>query len=145
MKSRFSARQHFPLYTKVLLKTIRNPALMYFIIVGNFLLACSILIFFHAEHGNNPDVKTYWDAVWWGFTTITTVGYGDVVPVTIQGRIVSILLMVIGVSFFASFTALFVTTFVRLDTAETERELNLVFEKLNSLEQKLDTLLHNKN
>jgi len=52
---------------------------------------------FEKQDGN---IKTAEDAVWWAVTTITTVGYGDRYPVTTEGRIVAIALMVVGVGLF---------------------------------------------
>ncbi len=45
------------------------------------------------------------DALWWGFQTITTVGYGDRYPVTDAGRLVGVALMTVGVGLFGTFTA----------------------------------------
>ncbi|WP_238220063.1 potassium channel family protein [Tsukamurella pulmonis] len=58
---------------------------------------CS-LAFLDAERGA-PDTKVtgYGDALWWAAVTVTTVGYGDVYPVTTEGRIVALLLMVVGI------------------------------------------------
>src|SRR6185369_15659654 len=43
------------------------------------------------------DFKTFWDGVWWAVVTVTTVGYGDVYPTTVAGRVVAIALMLVGV------------------------------------------------
>ncbi len=58
---------------------------------------CS-LAFLDAERGA-PDTKVtdYGDALWWAAVTVTTVGYGDVYPVTVEGRVVSIVLMAFGI------------------------------------------------
>ena len=45
------------------------------------------------------------DALWWSAATITTVGYGDVVPVTTAGRVIGVVTMVVGISTFAIVTA----------------------------------------
>ena len=52
---------------------------------------------YNAEHATNPDFATYGDAMWWGIVTLTTVGYGDIVPITYTGRIAGVLLMVTGI------------------------------------------------
>ena len=52
-------------------------------------------------------MTTYLDALWWSFATTSTVGYGDIVPVTTWGKILGILLMLIGVALFGIYTALF--------------------------------------
>lgn len=59
------------------------------------ILACSIL----AKALNESQFPTWGDAVWWGFVTFTTVGYGDFYPNDTGGRIVAIVLMIGGVAF----------------------------------------------
>lgn len=54
-------------------------------------------------HGN---IKNAEDALWWTVTTVTTVGYGDLYPVTRMGRIISVLLMLSGITMFSSITAI---------------------------------------
>jgi voltage-gated potassium channel len=68
---------------------------------------------YDAERGA-PDasIVTYGDAVWWGFTTITTVGYGDAYPVTGEGRLVAVLLMLGGIALLGVVTAAVASWFV---------------------------------
>ena len=53
---------------------------------------------YRAEHATNPAFKTFGDALWWAIVTLTTVGYGDVVPVTTAGRIDGVMIMIAGVA-----------------------------------------------
>ena len=55
--------------------------------------------------GEDGRVSSFFDALWWSTSTITTVGYGDVFPVTAAGRLVAGLTMVVGISTFAVVTA----------------------------------------
>lgn len=71
--------------------------------------AISVLQFETAPESN---IKTAEDAIWWAFTTITSVGYGDVYPVTSEGRVVGIVLMTVGVGLFGTFTAYVASWFV---------------------------------
>lgn len=58
-----------------------------------------------AERGVNATVDSPFDAFWWGISTLTTVGYGDVYPMTPEGRIAAAVLMLLGISLFSAITA----------------------------------------
>jgi len=64
---------------------------------GGMLLFCSWMAY-NAEHPVNPEFANYGDALWWGTVTLTTVGYGDIVPETEPGRIAGVFLMVTGIA-----------------------------------------------
>jgi len=51
------------------------------------------------------NIKSFGDAIWWACTTVTTVGYGDRYPVTFQGRLIAVVLMVVGIGVVGSVTA----------------------------------------
>lgn len=63
----------------------------------------AILQFENIPAGN---IRTAEDALWWSYTTITTVGYGDRFPVTTGGRLVGVGLMTVGVGIFGTYTAI---------------------------------------
>lgn len=57
---------------------------------------CSLGVY-EAEHkAVGANINSFGDAVWWATVTITTIGYGDYFPVTIEGRIIAVLLMISG-------------------------------------------------
>jgi len=70
---------------------------------------CS-LIFFQREHGVNPEVGTYWTALWWSFMNMSTVGC-DISPVTVSGKIVAVVLPCSGMVIFPLFTV-YLTNYV---------------------------------
>lgn len=63
---------------------------------------CS-LIFFQREHPVNPDVQSYWTALWWAMMNMSTVGC-DVNPMTVAGKVTAVILPVSGMVIFPLFT-----------------------------------------
>jgi voltage-gated potassium channel len=70
-----------------------------------------------ADPHNFPSVAL---AIWWALQTVTTVGYGDVVPTTVAGRIVGGIVMVIGVAFIAFVTAGVTSTVIQRAEEEAQ-------------------------
>lgn len=54
----------------------------------------------------------FWDALWWSIVTVTTVGYGDISPATLGGRVVGVILMLMGIGFLGLLTATIATVFI---------------------------------
>lgn len=65
------------------------------------------------ELENNLNVTSYWDGLWWSFVTVSTVGYGDIVPCTLGGRITAAILMVNGLAFIEMLTSTISTYFLK--------------------------------
>lgn len=89
---------------------IKSPVFSLLTILGNSLIGLFSLIFYLVEKDTNHKLHSFIDALWWGFATATTTGYGDIIPVTIIGKILGIVLMLTGLAIFAMFTALFAET-----------------------------------
>ena len=83
------------------------------------------------------------DALWWSAQTVTTVGYGDVVPESTGGRLIGVFVMVFGVASVSLITALVTSSFItyqqKRSGGEVERHQELV-EALARLEKRLDAL-----
>lgn len=58
------------------------------------------------------DGMDFGDAVWWSFVTTTTVGYGDIAPTTLGGRLVATCLMIVGIGFISTLTGSIATFFI---------------------------------
>jgi voltage-gated potassium channel len=57
------------------------------------------------QDAKGANITTFGDAIWWACTTVTTVGYGDRYPVTTEGRMIAVLLMVVGIGTLGAITA----------------------------------------
>lgn len=64
-------------------------------------------LFFEAELNINPKVDSFFDCIYWSVTTSTTVGYGDIFPTTVMGKLVGMFAMISGALMFTIFTGLF--------------------------------------
>jgi voltage-gated potassium channel len=83
------------------------------------------------------------DTLWWAAQTVTTVGYGDVVPETAGGRLIGLVVMVVGVAAVSLITALVTSSFITFQQGRTGGELDRhheLVETLARIEQRLDAL-----
>jgi voltage-gated potassium channel len=83
-------------------------------------------------------IHSYGDALWWAMTTITTVGYGDAVPVTAAGRGVAVFLMIAGIAFFGVLTANVAAFFLEHagdDGPTADDKLDEILRRLTELER----------
>jgi len=97
------------------------------------------------EPAEYPNV---WIGMWWAVQTVTSVGYGDVVPKTTPGRLLAVLVMVIGIAFLTVIVATISAAFVEASRRRAERtslvgtdpvlaELRRVGARLEAIEQRL--------
>ena len=63
-----------------------------------------------------PDTAGFWEAIWWALVTTTTVGYGDIAPVSLPGRVIAVALMIFGISLIASLSASIAAYFIETDS-----------------------------
>jgi voltage-gated potassium channel len=95
----------------------------------------------HKEYAN------VWVGMWWAMQTVTTVGYGDVTPAAVSGRIVATIVMLQGIAFLAIVTAAITSTFVaraskafQADREEQMTELRQIEARFDELDRRLDRL-----
>lgn len=111
----------------------------------------AIVVFGVIERLIDPDsFDTIWDGMWWATQTVTTVGYGDVVPDSAGGQLIAAVLMVGGLSFFAVVTGVITSVFVTRAQAERRAEeadpvaraLERLTAELGEMREQLDRLGH---
>ncbi|MGA1362956.1 MAG: potassium channel family protein [Ilumatobacteraceae bacterium] len=71
--------------------------------------------------GDGRRVHSFFDALWWSSATITTVGYGDIFPVTAAGRVVGVFTMLVGISTFSVVTAKAAQFLLKVEEEEKAR------------------------
>lgn len=93
----------------------------------------SILISGILIHSIDPNISRLEDGLWWALVTMTTLGYGDVVPVSTEGRIFGAVVVLLGAVFFSMFTANMAAFLVGEDAKKDEEILRIVRDTQNSL------------
>jgi voltage-gated potassium channel len=86
---------------------------------------------------DNGDFNTTWDGIWWAVETVTTVGYGDLKPTSVQGRIVAMVVMLFGIGFLSILTATVASRFVKTERGD---ETEAILRALTRLERDLAEL-----
>ena len=106
------------------------------------LLILTLMLTFAADYLLHPDPNSAsGKALWWAAQTVTTVGYGDVTPVTTPGRFVAAILMIAGFATLSLVTASISAGYVnRLQQRRRQDELDALLETLHRIEQRLDRL-----
>ncbi len=104
------------------------------------LVAFSSLSILVLERAPESNIKSAEDAVWWSLTTITTVGYGDRFPVTTEGRVVGVILMLAGVSMFGCLSGLAASFFVGDNAREKTSEASELLARLDQVLSELEDL-----
>lgn len=94
------------------------------------------------ERVPGANIQSAEDAVWWSFTTITTVGYGDKYPVTLAGRSLAVVLMICGVGLFGTMSGVIASFFLGEDKTAKKKEDELLAE-LHTLHAELAELRKN--
>lgn len=116
---------------------LRTNGLIYMIIITFsviFFGAFGIMAF-------EPGMKNFGDALWWSLVTTTTVGYGDISPVSTGGRILAGILMLVGIGFLGMVTGSIATFFVnRLSKENESKKLSVIDEQLEYVKNKLDEI-----
>jgi voltage-gated potassium channel len=90
------------------------------VFAGGVIIIGGIAGFLLESQAPNTEMPTLGDALWWAVVTVATVGYGDIVPVTAEGRMVAVFLMITGVATFAMVTSRLGAAFLHSRSKERE-------------------------
>ncbi|MFC1909252.1 potassium channel family protein [Chloroflexota bacterium] len=105
--------------------------------IGLVMIAATVVT--SVEGGEGASIQSFPDALWWSVTTITTVGYGDMVPVSPVGRAMGYILMLGGIAFFSGITANLASFLVRGRDSRDKALHDLVIE-VEGLRKELERL-----
>lgn len=116
-----------------------------FIASGLVILLGTFVMYSVESQVPNSKIKTLLDALWWCVATVTTVGYGDKVPVSNIGRIVALFYMFFGITMIAILLSVITNTFYKKRFEKEERDKrqqelsylkNELLKRLSEIEQK---------
>ncbi|UCG25507.1 MAG: ion transporter [Chloroflexota bacterium] len=105
--------------SEFLVKRAGSAVYLVFVLIFIVLEFGSVAILFTERHAPNAEINTASDAIWWAIVTMSTVGYGDTFPVTNNGRLVAIFVIIVGVALFGVVTGFLANTFDRPEEGES--------------------------
>ena len=121
---------HITHFMKVLiLKKSELFMIMFLFVFIIFISGVSIYVF---EEHINPNIKTIYDAFYWSLITITSVGYGDIVPISNEGRSVAAVIVFIGIGLIALSTSIIVSAFNEKDEELRSEKIKSTIDKFSS-------------
>lgn len=101
-------------------------------------LASIVVLELEASAGDAANIRTAQDAMWWSMVTMTTVGYGDHYPVTVEGRMVAALLMAIGVGLIGTWSGIAASWFLMPGETRRDEDLILLRDEVRLLRERLE-------
>lgn len=82
-----------------------------------------------------PSINTFSDALWWAVVTTTTVGYGDISPATPIGRVLAVVLMLVGIGIIGTFTSAITSYFSKENEITHEKQILGVIQSIEEIEK----------
>lgn len=120
---------------------IRGRIATYVTAAATLLIFVASLAVLDAErYAPGTHIKTLGDAVWWAMVTVTTVGYGDITPVTVPGRVIAAALMICGIALLGVVTATFAAWIVERIAVQDAQQQAATVAHIKALESKIDAL-----
>lgn len=111
------------------------------VIAVAFLAFMGALAVLDAERGaTGSNIQNFGDAIWWAFVTMSTVGYGDAFPVTGQGELVAVGMMIVGVGLLGVVSATLASGFIARLEGEQQSDMHLLLSKVDALQAEVSSL-----
>lgn len=125
----------------VLLTKRRQSTLLAATLLALVLVIASSTAILHFEVPPEANIRTADNALWWAFGTITTVGYGEFYPVTLEGRVIAAILMTAGIGLFGAFSAALAAWFLVPEDEATDAEIAGLREEVRQLREAVERLV----
>lgn len=123
------------LIVRRLLALFRQQVFIAVTVVGHSVILSGTLGLYYLERGVNPAIHSKLDTLFWAVATVTTVGYGPVVPITDAGKVLGIGMMISGSILFWCYTALFATALVAPELRVFEGEVKDLEKAIGKLRE----------
>jgi voltage-gated potassium channel len=130
----------FVLRTKAILQH-RGLFRVLLAVLGLVFLGAWLAMLAEGGSSSSTSIHSYWDGLWWAVVTVTTVGYGDRFPTTAVGRVVAVVLMLVGIGLIGVLTATVASFFMREHADENKAQLQKAHEDLGDRLSDIDVRL----
>ncbi|PAW78601.1 MAG: hypothetical protein B9S32_06680 [Verrucomicrobia bacterium Tous-C9LFEB] len=122
---------------KFLIQQRERSAVLATVLMLLFAAFVGAVLILEFESDADSNIKTAGQALWWAIVTMTTVGYGDFVPVTTAGRILASVMMLLGVCLIGVISGTFASWFMSSNNNPTQEEFQKLRNDLNLIKKKL--------
>lgn len=124
---------------KTVSRVVGRKGLQWFLVIAVAIIGLGAVLVFAIERNEaGSQVADLGDALWWAIVTCTTVGYGDIAPITPGGRVVAVALMLLGISIVSVITANIASVMVEEDT---ESDIDRLETKIDKLSRQIEQLV----
>jgi len=116
---------------------------LFFIAAGTIVIGSVVMYLVESPHPDSQ-INSMLDAVWWTVATSTTVGYGDIIPVTETGKIIAIFYMFFGIGILGLSISVLGASFYKKRFEKEEKEIShaqkLILDRMDDLEKNQEKL-----
>ena len=114
LTARLLRRNDYRQMKNVVVRRRAQSTLLSAVLAAIIMLEIGALLMLNAESASpQANIRTGSDALWWNIVTLSTVGYGDKYPVTTAGRVIGVIVIVVGVALFSALTSFLAQWFLR--------------------------------
>lgn len=99
-----------------------RPVTIFLFFISSSIILLSSVGFYLLEKDTNPKMTSLLDSIYFTVATMTTVGYGDITPHSAPGKILAIVMMIVGAGFFVSYTAVLSSSMIEIEQQHLKKK-----------------------